>query len=71
MTKQQQVTTATKTFATKMYGHTKERLKKLVRDKAAAEDRDITELELVDKYVNRGLSIDERKLKSKHKQASI
>jgi len=63
MSKETQVTTATKSFAVKVYGTTKERLKRLVRKKAEAEDRDITELELVDKYVNSGISRDERKLK--------
>lgn len=63
MSKDRQVTTATKTFAVKVYGPTKSRLKRLVREKAAAEKRDVTELELVEKYVNDGITRDERKLK--------
>lgn len=62
MTKQPQVTTATKSFTVRVYESTKTRLKKVVRKKAEAEDRDVTELELVEKYINRGLSMEERKL---------
>lgn len=68
MEKEQQVTsiatTIPKSVTVRIYSTTKNRLQKLVRKKAAKEDREVTEVELADLYINRGLAIDERKLKS-------
>lgn len=63
MGKQPQVTTESKTFTVRVSLSTKTRLRKLIRDKAVAESRDVTERELADKYVNDGITRDERKLK--------
>jgi len=64
MTKDTQVTTATESFAVRVYKPTKNRLKELVLRKSQKEGRYISETELVDRYVNSGLARDERKLKS-------
>lgn len=52
------------TFTIRVSRDTKKRFRKLIRDKAVVEGRDITERELADKYVNHGITLDERKLKT-------
>ena len=46
----------------RIYLKTKERLRNVVREMAAKEQRDVTELELVDGFVTKGLPKLERKL---------
>lgn len=64
MSKEPQVTADNpKSLTVRVYTPTKLRLQKLIRKKAEHEDRPVTEIELVDKYVNSGLRNEERKLK--------
>jgi predicted transcriptional regulator len=51
-----------KSTTVRIYEKTKERLQKVVRKKAAREDRDVTEVELADQAVAEYLNKEEKKL---------
>ena len=59
---EEQVQKTKESTTVRIYGKTKERLKKVVRRLADKDDRDVTDLEIADQILNEGLTKHERKL---------